>query len=525
MRYAMKLEELEQIKAGRADAVNGKRVKYPGQIRLALRNVDVVDPNSIEDYIATDGYFALYKAVTSMKSAEIIKTISDSGLRGRGGAGFPTGMKWQLVLDSVNEQKYVVCNADEGDPGAFMDRAILEGDPHSVLEAMTIAGFTVGANRGFIYVRAEYPVAVKNLKIAIEQSRARGLLGQNIFGTEFCFDIELRLGAGAFVCGEETALLASVEGRRGEPTQKPPFPASSGLYKKPTLINNVETYSVIPMIILKGASYFNTIGTEKSKGTKVFALAGKITNGGLVEVPMGTTLKTLIYDIGGGAPSTFVGPNKVELKHSVKAVQIGGPSGGCIPESLFDVGLDYESVKQYGAILGSGGLVVMDDKTCMVNIAKFFIKFCVDESCGKCTPCRIGNRKLLNILEKITSGKGEESDITELENLGKVIIDTSLCGLGQSSPNPVLTTIRFFRDEYIAHINGKCPAGECFKNTKRAKYFIDEKCIHCGKCEPVCPVNAIHDGGEKFFINDKCISCGRCEPVCPVNAIHKESAV
>jgi len=487
----MKLEDLQKIKNEHEKLVTGKRRDYPLQTRLALRNVDVIDPHSINEYIATEGYFGLHKAVTQISPEDIIKTVSDSGLRGRGGAGFPTGRKWQFVRDAKGTQKYVVCNADEGDPGAFMDRAILEGDPHSVLEAMTIAGFAVSADKGYIYVRAEYPVAVKNLEIAIEQSRKMGFLGNNIFGTNFGFDIELRLGAGAFVCGEETALLASIEGRRGEPHPKPPFPANSGLYRKPTLINNVETFTVIPMIMLKGAEYFNKLGSETSKGTKVFALAGNIVNGGLIEVPMGTTLRTMIYDIGGGAPSVRVGPKQVEVARKVKAVQVGGPSGGCIPEKMFDIKLDYESVREAGAILGSGGLVVMDEKTCMVNIAKFFIKFSVDESCGKCTPCRIGNRKLLNILENISNGKGSEHDITELEDLSKTIMETSLCGLGQSSPNPVLSTITHFRDEYIAHNNGKCPAGVCMN--RKPKYFINEKCISCGACaKGICPVDAIH---------------------------------
>jgi len=490
----MKLEQLEQIKKQYADIVAKKQKPAPKfQVRLALRNVDIINPNSIEEYIATDGYFGMHKALTQMNPEDIIKTVTDSGLRGRGGAGFPTGKKWQFVRDAKNTQKYVVCNADEGDPGAFMDRAILECDPHSVLEAMIIAGFAVGADKGYIYVRAEYPVAVKNLEIAIKQAREMGLLGKDIFGTKHNFDIELRLGAGAFVCGEETALLASIEGKRGEPTPKPPFPANSGLYKKPTLINNVETLTVIPMIILKGASYFNTIGTETSKGTKVFALAGNIVNGGLVEVPMGTTIKTLVHDIGGGAPSVAFGPNKVMVPRTVKAVQIGGPSGGCIPASMFDMKLDYESVRQAGAILGSGGLVVMDDKTCMVDIAKFFIKFSVDESCGKCTPCRIGNKKLLNILEKISNGKGTEHDINELLNLSQVVMETSLCGLGQASPNPVVSTIRQFKDEYIEHTKGRCPAGVCMK--KKPKYCINDKCISCGRCAPVCPVNAIHKEG------------------------------
>jgi len=496
----MKIEMLKEIKEKHADAVAAKKRDYPGQTRLALRNVDIINPNSIDEYIATDGYFGLHKALTEMKFEDIIKVVSDSGLRGRGGAGFPTGKKWQFVRDAKNDQKYVVCNADEGDPGAFMDRAILEQDPHSVLEAMTIAGFAVGADKGYIYVRAEYPVAVKNLEIAIKQAREMGLLGKNIFNSKFNFDIELRLGAGAFVCGEETALLASIEGKRGEPTPKPPFPANSGLYKKPTLINNVETLTVIPMIILRGAEYFNKIGTETSKGTKVFALAGNVVNGGLVEVPMGTTIKTLVYDIGGGAPAAIINgknpdgtPKQVSVPRTVKAVQVGGPSGGCIPASMFDMKLDYESVRAAGAILGSGGLVVMDNKTCMVDIAKFFIKFSVDESCGKCTPCRIGNKKLLNILEKISDGKGTEHDIEELLSLSQVVMETSLCGLGQASPNPVVSTIRQFRDEYIEHTKGKCPAGVCMK--KKPKYYINDKCISCGRCaQGICPVDAIHKG-------------------------------
>jgi len=496
----MKYEKLVSIKISKEGSASATTKEYPLQTRLALRNVDIIDPRSIEEYIARDGYFGLHKALTEMTPDQIIGVISESGLRGRGGAGFPTGRKWSFVRAAGGASggnapiKYIICNADEGDPGAFMDRAILEGDPHSVLEAMTIAAFAVGATQGYIYVRAEYPDAVKNLEIALKQSRDLGLLGKNIFETNFNFDIELRLGAGAFVCGEETALIASIEGKRGEPIQKPPFPANSGLYKKPTLINNVETLTVVPMIILRGATYFNCVGTETSKGTKVFALAGNVVNGGLVEVPMGTSLRTIVYDIGGGAPAVPFGPNKVLVPRKVKAVQIGGPSGGYIPETLFDTPVDFESIRKLGAILGSGGLVVMDDKTCMVDMAKFFIKFSVDESCGKCVPCRIGNKKLLGLLEKITSGEGKESDIDELERLSKTIIATSLCGLGQSSPNPVLSMISRFRDELTAHLNGKCPAGVCFK--KKPKYHINEKCISCGRCAPICPVDAIHKEGQ-----------------------------
>ena len=495
----MKLSDLEKIRATHvirglpADIVPVTVHDCENQVRLALRNVDQIDPHCIDEYIARDGYFGLHKAF-SQTPEQIIDIITKSGLRGRGGAGFPTGKKWQYVRHARNDRKYVICNCDEGDPGMFSDRAIVEYDPHCIVEAMVIAGYAVGACKGYIYVRAEYPVAVKNLEIAIKQAREYELLGKDILQSGYDFDIELRLGAGAFVCGEETALIASIEGRRGEPVQKPPFPASSGLYKKPTLINNVETFAVVPMIILHGAKYFNKHGTKLSKGTKVFALAGNTVNGGLVEVPMGTSLRTLVYDIGGGAPSVLVGPNKVEVKRRVKAVQIGGPSGGCIPESVFDrVTLCYEGVAKVGAMLGSGGLVVMDEKVCMVDVAKFFIKFSVDESCGKCAPCRIGNQKLLNILENITSGAGKESDISELENLSRVIMETSLCGLGQSSPNPVLSTIQYFRDEYIAHINGKCPAGICFQ--KKPKYYINEKCISCHKCVPVCPVDAIQKEG------------------------------
>ena len=447
-----------------------------------------------------------------MTQEDVIKEITDSGLRGRGGAGFPTGKKWEFTRIAKGDQKYVVCNADEGDPGAFMDRSILEGDPHCVIEAMMIAGYAVGANKGYIYVRAEYPIAVHRFDIAIKQAKDYGILGKNIFGTDFEFDLEIRLGAGAFVCGEETALLESIEGRRGQPRLKPPFPANSGLWGKPTLINNVETYANITKIILNGAAWYNTIGTETSKGTKVFALGGNVVNVGLVEVPMGTTLREIVYDIGGGIPDG----------HAFKAAQTGGPSGGCIPEKYLDTPIDYESLKQIGSMMGSGGLIVMDDTKCMVNLAKFYLGFTVDESCGKCTSCRIGTKRMLEILDRITEGKGEPDDIEKLEKLANTIIKASVCGLGQTAPNPVLSTIKYFRDEYEAHINEQtCPVGEC---KALAKYkIIDEKCKRCSLCARNCPVGAITGDRENGFKidTDKCIKCGLCITKCPFKAISR----
>ena len=483
---------------------------YKKQKRIALKNCGVINPEEIDEYIAFDGYKALEKVLKEMTRDKVIDVIKESGLRGRGGAGFPTGNKWELTKAVEGEQKYVVCNADEGDPGAFMDRSILEGDPHSVLEAMAIAAYCIGANKGYIYVRAEYPIAVKRLNIAISQAREYGILGEKIFDTDFDFDIEIRLGAGAFVCGEETALLESIEGKRGQPRVKPPYPAQSGLWGKPTLINNVETYANIAQIILNGAKWYSSIGTEKSKGTKVFALGGNVNNIGLVEVPMGTTLREIVYDIGGGIPNG----------REFKAAQTGGPSGGCIPKEHLDTPIDYESLKEIGSMMGSGGLIVMDDTKCMVSLSKFYLEFTVSESCGKCTPCRIGTKRMLEILEKLCSGEGQESDIYKLEELAKNIQKSSVCGLGQSAPNPVISTLKYFRDEYKEHaIDKNCKVHECKAMSKIT--INEELCKGCGLCQRNCPVNAIEgEGRDKRHINqDKCIKCGTCIRSCPFHAI------
>ena len=486
---------------------------YKKQKRIALRNCGVINPEVIEEYIAMDGYSALGKVLTEMKPEEVIQVIKDSGLRGRGGGGFPTGLKWSLAAQNDADQKYVCCNADEGDPGAFMDRSVLEGDPHSVLEAMAIAGYAIGATQGYIYIRAEYPIAVERLQIAIDQARELGLLGKNIFDSGFDFDIELRLGSGAFVCGEETSLLASIEGHRGEPRPRPPYPAVKGLYGKPTILNNVETYANIAQIILHGAEWFQSIGTERSKGTKVFALGGKIKHTGLVEVPMGTTLREIVEEIGGG----------VSGGGKFKAAQTGGPSGGCIPAKFLDIEIDYDNLTEIGAMMGSGGLIVMDESTCMVDIAEFFLRFTVDESCGKCTACRIGTKRLLEMLEKITGGRGEDGDIEKLESLCHYIKDNSLCALGQTAPNPVLSTLQYFRDEYVAHVHDhRCPAGACKELT--IFRILPEKCIGCTKCARNCPVDAIHGNvKEHHFIDiDKCIKCGVCMENCKFDAIVRE---
>ncbi|MBR6300510.1 MAG: NADH-quinone oxidoreductase subunit NuoF [Clostridia bacterium] len=503
-------KETEQEAAGKTLEDNEF---YRHQKRIALRNCGIIDPENIDEYLAMDGYKALEKALTKMTREEVIDEVLRSGLRGRGGGGFPTGLKWKFTYNSQADQKYVACNADEGDPGAFMDRSVLEGDPHSVLEAMAIAGYAIGASEGYIYVRAEYPIAVKRLEIAIAQAHDYGLLGKNIFGTGFDFDIKIRLGAGAFVCGEETALMRSIEGKRGEPIPRPPFPAVKGLFAKPTMLNNVETYANVAQIILKGADWFSAMGTERSKGTKVFALGGKINNTGLVEVPMGTPLRTIVYDIGGGIPNG----------KKFKAVQTGGPSGGCLPTELLDTPVDYDNLVEAGSMMGSGGMIIMDEDNCMVDIARFFLEFTVDESCGKCTPCRVGTRRMLEILNRIVEGKGTMEDLDKLEELAAGIKSTALCGLGQSAPNPVLSTLKYFRNEYVAHIvDHVCPAHHC---RALLQYIIEtSKCRGCTACMKVCPAGAIEGEVRKphYIDPSKCIKCGACMETCVFKAIQRK---
>ena len=511
-RVVKRLLYQETVKDGKIEPLTHTDF-YRKQKRVALRNCGVIDPENINEYLATDGYQAIARVLTTMSPDQVIDTIKASGLRGRGGGGFPTGTKWALARANEDDQKYVCCNADEGDPGAFMDRSILEGDPHVLIEAMTIAGYAIGATKGFVYVRAEYPIAVHRLQIAIDQAKERGMLGTDILGTGFEFDLEIRLGAGAFVCGEETALMTSIEGKRGEPRPRPPFPAQKGLFGKPTVLNNVETYANIPRIIMNGPQWFAAMGTEKSKGTKVFALGGKINHTGLVEVPMGTTLREIVEEIGGGIP----GGKKF------KAAQTGGPSGGCIPAHLIDTPIDYDNLIAIGSMMGSGGLIVMDEDNCMVDIAKFFLEFTVDESCGKCSPCRIGTRRLLEILERITKGQGEMADIDKLIELSNHIKQNSLCGLGQTAPNPVLSTLNYFRDEYIAHIKDKtCPSKVC--RSLLSYYILEDKCVGCTACARVCPADAITGEVKKVHRIDleKCIKCGACMEKCKFGAIIKK---